>query len=254
MGWLYITYSSNNTTLILCLTLWPSTPTTTDLNCTKLTSHLFLHNLSHRCQPCTPSPNTRTHNILLVEISIVKTNCTWFDSINPEIAMASGSARKHPQWSKVNHPRRLVICYEKAPVAELNKMNGIYWIMDNNSKGSWIKKNAPIRFYKKFAEVTDVSYNLEYRKPFVCNKWLQQIKNQGCLSKRSAVSVWYHCRRISIWQLWGKKMQLSCVTQNNLWSLAKKNSMERILYRDGIAVYCWVTKTQIYCNPITEVS
>ena len=99
---------------------WPSTPTltTTDLTYTKLTPHLFLHNLSHSIQLCTPSPNTHTHihihihtpveNILRVEISIVKINCTWFDSVNSEIAMASGSARKHPQWGKVNHPWGLV--------------------------------------------------------------------------------------------------------------------------------------------------
>ena len=35
--------------------------------------------------------------------------------------------------------------------------------MDNNSKGSWIKKNAPIVFYKDFTEVPYVSHYLEYR-------------------------------------------------------------------------------------------
>ena len=29
--------------------------------------------------------------------------------------------------------------------------------MDNNSKGIWVKKNAPILFYKNFTEVPDVS-------------------------------------------------------------------------------------------------
>ena len=98
---------------------WSSTPIpiTTDLIYTKLTSHLFSHNLSHGSQPFTPASNTHTHihiytsfeNILMVEISIVKFNCTWFYSINFEIAMASWSAKKHSQWNKVNHPLRLVM-------------------------------------------------------------------------------------------------------------------------------------------------
>ena len=121
-------------------------------------------------------------------------------------------------------------------------LNGIYWIMDNNSKGSLIKTKCPILFYKNFTEVPDASYYLEYRKTFVCKKRLQQIENQGWLSIRSAVSVWYQCRRIYMWHFSRKKVQLSCaITQNNLWGLAK-NSMERILYRDGIAVHCWITK------------
>ena len=33
--------------------------------------------------------------------------------------------------------------------------------MDNNSKGSFIKKNAPIPFYKNITEVPDASYYLE---------------------------------------------------------------------------------------------
>ena len=115
-------------------------------------------------------------------------------------------------------------------------------------------KNSPILFYKNFSKVPDVSYYLEYGKTFVCKKRLQQIKNKKCVSKRYAVSVWYHCRRIYMWHFSGQKVQLSCaVTQNNLWGLAK-NSMERILYRDGIAIHCWATKTPIYSNPIREVA
>ena len=38
----------------------------------------------------------------------------------------------------------------------LEMLNGIYWIMDKNSKGRWIKKNAPILFCKNLTEVPDV--------------------------------------------------------------------------------------------------
>ena len=108
---------------------WPSTPThtTNDLTYTKLTPHLFLHNLSHSSLPCTSFPNTHTHthihssveNILMVSISIVKINCAWFDSINSEIAMASGSAKKHPQWSKLlNNPWKLVWFVMRRPLSQ----------------------------------------------------------------------------------------------------------------------------------------
>ena len=113
MGLLYNTYFSGNATLTHSLTptitINPQPPTT-DLTYTKLTPHLFLHNLSHSLQPCTPSLiythlhiHTPVENTLMVEIFIVKVSCIRFDSINSEITMASGSARKHPQWSKVNH-------------------------------------------------------------------------------------------------------------------------------------------------------
>ena len=209
MGCLYIIYFSENTTLTHCLTptmTIPPPPTIIDPIYTKLTTHLFLHNLSHSSWPCTPSPNTHTcthihtsvENILIAEISIVKINCTWFDSVNSEIAIVSGSARKHPQWSKGNHPGILVwFFYEKALVIEITKPRDVEWYLLNHGRFQGLaelKQNAPILLYKNFTEVPDVSYYLEYRKTFECKKSLQQIQNPECLSNRSAVSVWYHWR------------------------------------------------------------
>ena len=90
--------------------------------------------------------------------------------------------------------------------------------MDNNSKGSWIK-NVPILLYKNFTEVPDVTYYLECRKTFVYKKTLQQIKNQGCLSKRVAVSV--SLQKDLYIVFWVEESTVIEFTQNNLWGIAK---------------------------------
>ena len=128
MGWLYITYFSDNTTLTHWLTptmtIHPypyyhghylyqkDTPSFLSQSliqqpCTITHTHTHIHTLAHLCW-----------NILMVEISIVKINFTWFDSIKSEIAMPSGSARKQPKWNKVNHPRRLVWFAMRRPLLQ----------------------------------------------------------------------------------------------------------------------------------------
>ena len=65
-------------------------------------------------------------------MSIIKLNCSWFDPINFEIAIASGSARKAPtvEQSKPS-PKTCVMCYEKASVAELTKPRDVEWYLLN---------------------------------------------------------------------------------------------------------------------------
>ena len=126
MGGLYNTSFSNNTTLTHCLMpamiIHPyphyHRPNLYQIDIPIPNWHpIFSHTISltvasHLLQPLTHTPihiRTSFENILMVEISIVKLNCTWFDSINSEIAKASWSARKHSQWNKVNHPQRLVM-------------------------------------------------------------------------------------------------------------------------------------------------
>ena len=114
--------------------------------------------------------------------------------------------------------------------------------MDNNTKGSWIKNMLQLcstKISQKY-HMYHITWNIEYRHLYARKGFSRLRINDAYLQDlqfQSGIIV-----EGSIYGILREKVQWSCaITQNNLWDLAK-SSMERILYQDGKAVYCWVTK------------
>ena len=129
MGWLIITYFSNNTTFTHCLTPAMTTHTTTDLTYTKLTPHLFLHNLSH------PLTHTHTHTQLCWKHSDgwniyckIQLYLFWINQLRNSYGIRISQKAITVEQSKPS-PKSCVICYEKAPVTELTKPRDVEWYL-----------------------------------------------------------------------------------------------------------------------------
>ena len=121
---------------------WPSTltPTTADVTYTKLTPHLFLHNLSQAASHVL-HPLTHTHTYTPLLKTVWRLKCLLWKSIVPDLTQLTLKwlciwiSQKAPtvEQSKPS-PKNCVICYEKAPVAELTKPRDVEWYILNHGQ------------------------------------------------------------------------------------------------------------------------